>query len=64
MTLLTRSQNLTTQVISGKSPATQLSVINSLKSQLRDARQVIKPFIEDAREDMLKVDQATHLPYF
>ena len=53
MTLLTRSQNLTTQ----------LSVINSLESQLRDARQVIKPFIEDAREDMLKVDQATDLLY-
>ena len=53
MTLLTRSQNLTTQ----------LSVINVLESQLRDARQVIKPFIEDAREDMHKVDQATDLLY-
>ena len=59
MTLLTRSQNINTQVISGKSPATQLSVINSLESQLRTARQVIKPFIEDARADLAKVDQAT-----
>ena len=53
MTLLTRSQNLTTQ----------LSVINVLESQLRAARQDMKPFIEDAREDMLKVDQATDLLY-
>jgi len=53
MTLLTRSQNLTTQ----------LSVINSFESQLRAARQAMKPFIEDAREDMLKVDQATDLLY-
>ena len=42
MTLRTRSQNLTTQVISRKSPATQLSVINSLASRTSDCRRVRK----------------------
>jgi len=53
MTLLTRSQNI----------ETQLSVINSFESQLRAARQDLKIFVQDAREDMGKVDKATDLLY-
>ena len=49
MTLLTCSQNI----------ETQLSVINSLESQLREARHAMKPFVEAAHDNMVKVDQAT-----
>jgi len=53
MTLLTCSQNI----------ETQLSVINSLESQLREARHALKPFVEDAHDNMVKVDQATDMLY-
>ena len=43
--------------------STQLSVINDLESQLRTARQAIKPFIEEARDEMAKVDLMTDLLY-
>jgi len=84
ITLLTRSQNLNTQLSvinpevvkesrvcrAGLIPASAIRRESippytndihklSLESQLRAARQTIKPFIEDAREDMIKVDQAT-----
>ena len=41
----------------------KLSLINRLESELRAARQSIKPVIADARRDMAKVDQATDLLY-
>ena len=53
MTLLTRSQNI----------MTESSVINALDAQLRTARQRLKGFVEDAHDDMVKVDQATDLLY-
>jgi len=53
MTLLTCSQNI----------ETQLSVINSLESQLREARHALKPFVEAAHDNMVKVDQATDMLY-
>lgn len=53
MTLNTRAQNI----------YTEMSVINSLESQLRTARQNLKGFVEAGREDMIKVDQATDLLY-
>jgi len=39
----------------------KLALINRLQSELRAARQSIKPVIADARRDMGKVDQATDL---
>ena len=41
----------------------KLELINRLQSELRAARQSIKPVIADARRDMGKVDQATDLLY-
>ncbi|MCX7050256.1 MAG: fibronectin type III domain-containing protein [Candidatus Sumerlaeota bacterium] len=52
-TLTTCNTNLTSQ----------LSVINSLETQLRAARQAMKPMIDAARDAMAKVDQATDLLY-
>jgi len=43
--------------------STQLSAINAHESQLRAARQAIKPFIEEARDEMAKVDLMTDLLY-
>jgi len=41
----------------------KLTLINSLKSQLRATRQSIKPIVADARRDMLKIDNTTDMLY-